>query len=100
MKEPFLPTMSLHLSDLGEGGETHTLIFFYRYNLTLPALIFRICPGRYFAADNVWFVVSSMLSVFNIAKAKDNEGNEIEVTPEYTDTALRYVFLSKVPMKL
>lgn len=38
--------MSLHLSDLGEGEEKHTLILFHRSILTLPVLISRICPGR------------------------------------------------------
>lgn len=44
--------------------------------------------------DSLWLVVSSILSVFDITKAKGGDGNEIDVTPAYTDSALWYVLLS------
>ncbi|KAI0348398.1 cytochrome P450 [Trametopsis cervina] len=37
----------------------------------------RICPGRHLAYESVWLAIASILAVFNFAKAKDAEGNEI-----------------------
>ncbi|KAJ8508596.1 hypothetical protein ONZ45_g9144 [Pleurotus djamor] len=37
----------------------------------------RICPGRFYAKDTLWMWMTSTLSVFNIRKAKDDNGNEI-----------------------
>jgi cytochrome P450 len=39
----------------------------------------RICPGRHLAEGAIFIVTSSVLSVFNVAKAKDQSGNEIPV---------------------
>ncbi|KAG9218358.1 hypothetical protein CCMSSC00406_0007271 [Pleurotus cornucopiae] len=44
----------------------------------------RICPGRYFAMDNLWLNMASILSVYTIGKAVDEDGQEIDITPEYT----------------
>ena len=44
----------------------------------------RICPGRHFVDDTVFIVASSVLSVFNVTKAKDENGNEIPVKAEVT----------------
>jgi cytochrome P450 len=41
----------------------------------------RICPGRHFVDATVFIVASSVLSVFNVKKAKDENGNEIPVKP-------------------
>lgn len=40
----------------------------------------RICPGRHFVDATLFIVASSVLSVFNIRKAKDENGHEIPVT--------------------
>ncbi|PCH38759.1 cytochrome P450, partial [Wolfiporia cocos MD-104 SS10] len=40
----------------------------------------RICPGRHLADANVWILVASIISVFDIAKAHDPFGNEISPT--------------------
>ncbi|KAF8139501.1 cytochrome P450 [Mycena galopus ATCC 62051] len=45
----------------------------------------RICPGRHNADATVWATIVSVLSTFNIAKAKDAAGNEIEIDPTYSD---------------
>jgi len=37
----------------------------------------RICPGRHFIDSTIFIVASSVLSVFNVMKAKDENGNEI-----------------------
>ncbi|KAI9437411.1 cytochrome P450 [Lactarius psammicola] len=39
----------------------------------------RICPGRHFAEATLFFVTASVLSVFNVTRAKDKNGNEIPV---------------------
>ncbi|KAJ7212055.1 cytochrome P450 [Mycena pura] len=46
----------------------------------------RICVGRYSAGNTVWATIVSILSTFDIAKAKDAEGNEIDIDPgAYSD---------------
>jgi cytochrome P450 len=39
----------------------------------------RICPGRHFVDTTLFIVTSSVLSVFNVTKARDENGNEIAV---------------------
>jgi cytochrome P450 len=39
----------------------------------------RICPGRHFVDATIFIFTSSVLSVFSVAKAKDENGNEIPV---------------------
>ena len=39
----------------------------------------RICPGRHFVDSTLFIVTSSVLSTFNVAKAKDKNGQEIPV---------------------
>ena len=39
----------------------------------------RICPGRHLVEATVFFVTSSILSVFDVTKAKDENGKEIPV---------------------
>ncbi|KAJ6585036.1 cytochrome P450 [Mycena capillaripes] len=45
----------------------------------------RICVGRHNAEATVWATIVSVLSMFNIAKATDAAGNEIEIEPNYSD---------------
>jgi cytochrome P450 len=44
----------------------------------------RICPGRHFAGLSLWAAIVSILSTVRITKAKDSEGKDIPVIPEYT----------------
>ena len=39
----------------------------------------RICPGRHFVDATIFIVASSILSVFNVTKAKDENGHETPV---------------------
>ena len=39
----------------------------------------RICPGRHFVDATLFIVTASVLSVFNVTKAKDKNGKEIPV---------------------
>ncbi|KAJ7658598.1 cytochrome P450 [Mycena olivaceomarginata] len=49
----------------------------------------QICPGCYAADATVWATIVSILSTFNIAKAKDVTGKEIEIEIEFTDRLVR-----------
>jgi cytochrome P450 len=39
----------------------------------------RICPGRHLVDATIFIFASSVLSVFNVTKAKDENGHEIPV---------------------
>ncbi|TFK25117.1 cytochrome P450 [Coprinopsis marcescibilis] len=43
----------------------------------------RICPGRFLAYSAVWLGIASLMYVFDIEKAKDEDGNEIEPREEF-----------------
>ncbi|KAF8637703.1 hypothetical protein AX16_010778 [Volvariella volvacea WC 439] len=45
----------------------------------------RICAGRYLASNSLWFFIASMLAMFDIKKAVDESGKEIEIDPDYED---------------
>ena len=42
----------------------------------------RICPGRHIVDETLFIVASSVLSAFDVTKAKDENGNEIPVKAE------------------
>ncbi|KAG1842002.1 cytochrome P450 [Suillus subalutaceus] len=44
----------------------------------------RICVGKYLAEASVWIAMVSILAVFDVKKATDEFGSEIDVTPQYT----------------
>jgi cytochrome P450 len=44
----------------------------------------RICPGRHFVDATLFIVIASVLSAFNVTKAKDESGNEIPIKGEVT----------------
>ncbi|KAF8342442.1 cytochrome P450, partial [Amanita rubescens] len=48
----------------------------------------RFCPGKYMARDIMWLMVASVLSVFTISKAKDENGVEIDIDPDAFSTGL------------
>ncbi|KAI0274193.1 cytochrome P450 [Russula aff. rugulosa BPL654] len=51
----------------------------------------RICPGRHLVDSTVFIVTSSVLSVFNVTKAKDKNGNEIPVQVEVAEPRRAFV---------
>jgi hypothetical protein len=51
----------------------------------------RVCPGRHMADATVWASIASLLSVFDFKKARDAEGNEINITAMFSDAAIRQV---------
>ncbi|KAG6828389.1 hypothetical protein H0H87_002215, partial [Tephrocybe sp. NHM501043] len=44
----------------------------------------RICPARYMAFSAVWIAIASIVATFEIAKARDTNGEVIEPSYEYT----------------
>ncbi|KAF8895098.1 cytochrome P450 [Infundibulicybe gibba] len=48
----------------------------------------RACAGRHLASSTVWLTISSILATLNITKAKDSQGNDIEIDGGYTDGAI------------
>ncbi|KAJ6484172.1 cytochrome P450 [Mycena sanguinolenta] len=48
----------------------------------------RICPGRYMATASIWIAVASMLAAFDIKKAVDKDGKEVEPSFEYSTTGI------------
>ncbi|KAG6369345.1 Cytochrome P450 monooxygenase [Boletus reticuloceps] len=50
----------------------------------------RICVGKYFAEESVWIAMVSILAVFDLIKAKDEHGREIDVVTEYTKGVIIY----------
>ncbi|KAF7365161.1 O-methylsterigmatocystin oxidoreductase [Mycena venus] len=50
----------------------------------------RVCAGRHLADTTVWATIVSVLSTFNITKAKDAAGNEIDIDPQYSDTLISH----------
>ncbi|KAF9545038.1 cytochrome P450 [Agrocybe pediades] len=43
----------------------------------------RICPARYMAYSAIWITIATILTVYDVKKAVDEDGNEIEPTYEY-----------------
>ncbi|KAJ8584259.1 cytochrome P450 [Rhizopogon salebrosus TDB-379] len=44
----------------------------------------RICPGRHTADTSLWSAIVTMLATLDISSAKDDKGNAIDFTPEFT----------------
>ncbi|KAF8874937.1 cytochrome P450 [Infundibulicybe gibba] len=50
----------------------------------------RICPGRHFADNSLFSLVSCVLSVFTISPAKDEQGNTVPIHLEMTSGLMSY----------
>ncbi|KAF7299260.1 O-methylsterigmatocystin oxidoreductase [Mycena indigotica] len=50
----------------------------------------RVCVGQHLADDSVWASIVSILSVFNIAKARDSSGKEIDIPGGYSDLLISH----------
>lgn len=48
-------------------------------------------PGQHMARASIWITVASILATFNIDKAVDAQGNQIDPTVAYTDGIARQV---------
>jgi hypothetical protein len=45
--------------------------------------LFRICPGRHIAVSSLYLSIASILSVFRLEKALDENGHPITPSKEY-----------------
>lgn len=52
------------------------------------------CVGRYLAEANVWIAAASLLTAFDIVKAKDESGQEIVPDVKMIEAIIRYEFFS------
>ncbi|KAF9066792.1 cytochrome P450 [Rhodocollybia butyracea] len=50
----------------------------------------RVCPGRYIADTTVWLTIAYVLATLDLRKAKDNEGNDIDIPGDFTKTFFRH----------
>ncbi|KAF9070698.1 cytochrome P450 1 [Rhodocollybia butyracea] len=50
----------------------------------------RVCVGRYMAENTVWLTIASIMATFDLCKAKDDGGDEIDIPEEYTQTFFRH----------
>lgn len=48
----------------------------------------RICPRRFLANATIWAAVASILSAFDVRKAKDTQGRDIPVNGAYIDQGI------------
>ncbi|TFY66047.1 hypothetical protein EVG20_g5046 [Dentipellis fragilis] len=49
----------------------------------------RFCSGRHLADAMVWMTIVSVLTIFCLVPAKDDDGNEVPVKVEYTSSVIR-----------
>ncbi|KAF8895097.1 cytochrome P450 [Infundibulicybe gibba] len=50
----------------------------------------RVCAGQHLASTSVWLIITNVLAALSIAKAKDSQGNDIEIEGGYTDGAVNH----------
>ncbi|KAF9078845.1 cytochrome P450 2 Le.CYP2 [Rhodocollybia butyracea] len=49
-----------------------------------------VCVGRYMGDNTVWLAIAYVLATLDLRKAKDNEGNEIDIPGDFTKTFFRH----------
>ncbi|KIM43420.1 hypothetical protein M413DRAFT_18002 [Hebeloma cylindrosporum] len=59
----------------------------------------RFCPGRHVGDAQVWISIASILSVFDIRQALDDNGRPIDVKPEFTSGMICHPLPFKFLMK-
>ncbi|KAI1080356.1 cytochrome P450 [Whalleya microplaca] len=59
----------------------------------------RICPGKLFGEASVWLMIARSLAVFNVTKARDEAGKEIEPELRWKPGALSYPIPFKATVK-
>ncbi|KIK66055.1 hypothetical protein GYMLUDRAFT_218866 [Collybiopsis luxurians FD-317 M1] len=50
----------------------------------------RVCTGRYMADNTVWLAIASVLATLTLSKAKDTDGNEINISGEFSHGFFRH----------
>jgi len=49
----------------------------------------RVCAGQHLAIASAWISLVSILAVFNISKAKDENGEEVDLDMRFFDGMVR-----------
>jgi hypothetical protein len=62
-------------------------IFFNIHSLPL-ILLARLCPGRHISDNSLYSFVSCVLAVYDIKPPVDDQGNTLELKPEFTSGLL------------
>ncbi|KAF5355230.1 hypothetical protein D9758_005996 [Tetrapyrgos nigripes] len=52
----------------------------------------RVCPGRHLALNTIWITLTAILHCFNVRKAKDANGKEIEINTLYSDNLISFPY--------
>lgn len=60
----------------------------------------RICPGKELADSSLFIAIAMTVAVFNIKKAKDEAGHDIEPLCEYTPGIIRCVLLPFIDLRI
>ncbi|KAF8904742.1 cytochrome P450 [Gymnopilus junonius] len=50
----------------------------------------RICPGRYLAETNYWIMAATIIAAFEISKAVDEKGNDLNKSYEFASGFIRH----------
>ncbi len=88
-----LATLYLVLAEGGHFVERFISVFFANAPLTS---ILRICPGKEFANASAFIAMAMVIASFDISKAKDELGNDVEPQNEYTTASgLRFVVIDQ-----
>jgi cytochrome P450 len=63
-------------------------------NVYLIDVFNRACPGRQLAEATLFISIASLAAVFDISLAKDADGQEVPVSPDFTSGFVRSVSLA------
>jgi hypothetical protein len=85
---------------LGASDGGRHFVFALSVVTNTDSRFFSICPGRYMAFSSVWIAVASIIAVFDITKAVDENGNVIEPSHEYSSSLVWYVKLLSIVQAL
>ena len=61
------------------------------FTLTIRWFHIRICPGRYLAEWNAWYLIANIIANFDIKRSVDAEGKEVVPPLEFTSGLARCV---------
>lgn len=53
------------------------------YTSILTSECTRICPGMFLALNSIFIGIATLLYIFDISKARDENGDEIEPVPDF-----------------
>ena len=68
-----------------DAGEYRDYIYYNKIYLTEHLPTGRICPGRHLNDNSLYLIISCLLAVYDIKPPVDDQGNDIELKPEFTN---------------